>query len=439
MVVEFNLLTEICGDKLGNDTSTTFTPQNIADDMIGLIKNDFWTPDVRILDINVKSGSLLKSCYNKLFNSSYLAYLSDNDRRKHILDDQLFGITGNAESALIASRYVYGTIRPNLCNIKYINNYNSLVVNADRRFILNEIRKDFSDMQFDVIMSNPPYNKGMDLDFVNLGFDFAKQYAVFITPAKWQTAEGDQKVVSKTLNYSQFRKKIVPHMKEVVYYPDCIDIFDIRIYGGISYFLLDKNTCEDKVIKNVNASHQEFNSVESRKLDASGILNNLGTEINELLSSYKKVKTFNTNGRYQVWITDTYDSSSNGSCMFRSDGKTGVLCPTRIIDSKNSKNTVGTAKLLFASDIKAECESFVSWLWCKFIRFMILIAVDGFHMGANMHYYRFVPAPPIQQTDLTANPWDHIYTDKELYDYFKLPQKYIDVIESVIKERKKLE
>ena len=55
MVVDFNLLTEICGDKLGNDTSTTFTPQNIADDMIGLIKNDFWTPDVRILDINVKS------------------------------------------------------------------------------------------------------------------------------------------------------------------------------------------------------------------------------------------------------------------------------------------------------------------------------------------------------------------------------------------------
>ena len=95
----------------------------------------------------------MKSCYNKLFNSSYLAYLSDNDRRKHILDDQLFDITGNAESALIASRYVYGTIRPNLCNIKYINNYNILVVNADRRFILNEIGKDFSDMQFDVIMS----------------------------------------------------------------------------------------------------------------------------------------------------------------------------------------------------------------------------------------------------------------------------------------------
>ena len=30
----------------------------------------------------------------------------------------------------------------------------------------------------------------------------------------------------------------------------------------------------------------------------------------------------------------------------------------------------------------------------------------------------------------------HIYTDQELYEAFNLPQKYIDIIESVIKERK---
>ena len=31
---------------------------------------------------------------------------------------------------------------------------------------------------------------------------------------------------------------------------------------------------------------------------------------------------------------------------------------------------------------------------------------------------------------------DSIYTDEELYKAFNLPQKYIDIIESVIKERK---
>ena len=44
-------------------------------------------------------------------------------------------------------------------------------------------------------------------------------------------------------------------------------------------------------------------------------------------------------------------------------------------------------------------------------------------------YFRFVPAPP-------SGKFDHIYTDQELYEAFNLPQKYIDIIESVIKERK---
>lgn len=32
--------------------------------------------------------------------------------------------------------------------------------------------------------------------------------------------------------------------------------------------------------------------------------------------------------------------------------------------------------------------------------------------------------------------FDHIYTNQELYEAFDLPQKYRDVIEAVIKERK---
>lgn len=47
----------------------------------------------------------------------------------------------------------------------------------------------------------------------------------------------------------------------------------------------------------------------------------------------------------------------------------------------------------------------------------------------NDNTFKFVPAPP-------SGKFDHIYTDEELYKEFNLPQKYIDVIESVIKERK---
>lgn len=53
-----------------------------------------------------------------------------------------------------------------------------------------------------------------------------------ITPAKWQTAEADQKIASK-MSYGQFRKKLVPHMREVVFYPDAKDAFDIAIREGV--------------------------------------------------------------------------------------------------------------------------------------------------------------------------------------------------------------
>jgi len=54
------------------------------------------------------------------------------------------------------------------------------------------------------------------------------------------------------------------------------------------------------------------------------------------------------------------------------------------------------------------------------------------------HYFRFVPSPMVldEQGNRVPGKFDHIYTDEELYKTWNLPQKYIDVIEAVIKERK---
>lgn len=41
-----------------------------------------------------------------------------------------------------------------------------------------------------------------------------------------------------------------------------------------------------------------------------------------------------------------------------------------------------------------------------------------------------------EQGNRVPGKFDHIYTDEELYKTWNLPQKYIDVIEAVIKERK---
>ena len=65
----------------------------------------------------------------------------------------------------------------------------------------------------------------------------------------------------------------------------------------------------------------------------------------------------------------------------------------------------------------------------NFVRFFLAINISKLSNIICNNFFKFVPAPP-------SGKFDHIYTDQELYDAFNLPQKYRDVIEAVIKERK---
>ena len=88
-------------------------------------------------------------------------------------------------------------------------------------------------MKFDVVIGNPPYNKGMDLDFVYLGYKISNKYTVMITPAKWQTTADDYSgCASKNINYKQFREMYVPHMSYVCFYPQSMEVFDIYQIDG---------------------------------------------------------------------------------------------------------------------------------------------------------------------------------------------------------------
>lgn len=89
------------------------------------------------------------------------------------------------------------------------------------------------------------------------------------------------------------------------------------------------------------------------------------------------------------------------------------------------------------SDKLSECESFKSYINCKFTRFFVLINISKVTV-ANDNTFRFVPSPMIldERGNRVSGKFDHIYTDEELYKTWNLPKKYIDVIEAVIKERK---
>ena len=132
-------------------------------------------------------------------------------------------------------------------------------------------------MKFDVVIGNPPYNNDIYLDFVTLGHILSAQYSCWVTPAKWQ-AKSDKK-------NDTFRKAIVPYMRTIVYYPDCIEVFGISDNSGITYYMIGKDTCKVKCIENRAYFQPLINSIENRELTPDSTLWNIGEKV------VNKVKT----------------------------------------------------------------------------------------------------------------------------------------------------
>lgn len=414
-----------------------FTPQNIVEDMLNMLPDDFWTPDKKILDIYTKSGRFLKEAFKRLYNSPYLADMDIAKRKRHILTEQLFGLTDDFTCLLLSERMLYGYAQYGKKHIKMIKNMIPFVQSQDHKFINNLLEKEFDTMKFDLVIGNPPYNKGMDLDFVDLGYKISDQYTVMITPAKWQTAEANQGVASKNMTYGKFRQELVPHMSHVVFYPDSWDVFNIRQIDGISYFLLSKQYHATTKVKNVCKLQKHWNDEENRSILGRKPLLNCGYNLTKDMGTYLvfKLSTINKSKRYQVWTNSQVSSAGGGGgggLLTQEDGNCLFVGVSRIIDSTDAMDMStrsGASTCSFSSNSRQECESFVSWLNCKFTRFFVAINLSKLTGILTDDCFRFVPAPP-------SGKFDHIYTDNELYKAFNLPQKYIDVIEAVVKERK---
>lgn len=431
------------------------TPQHICNDMSNLF--DYVDCNKKIwADIYCKTGNTLTSLKKHGVPKENIIAICPTPQSQSFVCRQLYGRL--LEEIKIDRREypevagVFSITRRG--QVYYISNWKEIVTgrvsNTNALTIINkiilkemrsEMRLEFTsedDFKINNVIMNPPYNSGMDLDFVDLAYKVAIDNVVAITPAKWQTTADDYSgCASKNINYKQFREMYVPHMSHVVFYPDCKDIFDIGQRDGITWFIIDKSIHKNCTIINKCKLQKYFNSESIRCITNRESLCNVGAEIVSVLGNYTIFKFRVTTGKYQVWTNNQCPvgggvggGALNGGYALANDGTAQYISISRIIDtSKGEKSPSGASECTFSSDNKSECESFISWLNCKFTRFFVAINISKLTGILTDDCFRFVPAPP-------SGKFDHIYTDEELYKAFNLPQKYIDVIEAVIKERK---
>lgn len=427
----------------------TCTPIKIARDMVSLIDEKYFNPDSKFLDIYCKSGTILEAIKDRLMDSKSMieAFPSQRDRYYHVLEHQIYGLVWedvgiNCEE--MSNINVFGTyVNSNIKMFKIAskNKKDAYKILDNITFFKDEIQKIFGekDMKFNIVVGNPPYNNDAYLDFVKAGYQLSTQYSTFITPAKWQAKEGYKN--------EQFRETIVPHMSKIVYYPDCVDVFGISELGGISYYTIDKNNIHDtKDIINKCELQPLLNSSMNREINST-LWNSAQSIIEKIKSSddYKlyvlqdikqnrKTCTININKQIPTERSHIWDWNNScidpkyvghGGCLLnKNDGSTPLLGRAKFL--RHAENGSGTSINIFTSDSELECRSFTSWVYSKFIRFLLIIALCS-NSVMNDITWRFVPDP---------GKFDHIFTDKELYEKYNLTEDEINIIESIIKERK---
>jgi site-specific DNA-methyltransferase (adenine-specific) len=310
-----------CIANLSNDE--VFTPPEFANRMLDMLA-EAWAKDhrganlwadksVQFLDPCTKSGVFLREITRRLTGGLARKIPNLEARVDHILTKQVFGIGITQLTSLLARRSVYCSKHANgkhsvakgfasgTGNIWFERLEHSWVEGKcsycgagqqalDRGIELethayafihtDEIKARIAelfggDMQFDVIIGNPPYqldDGGYGTSaapiyqlFVEKALALDPRYAVFVTPSRWMAG-------GKGLDKYRQRMLSDKRMRRVVDFPKLYEGFPgVKIRGGISYFLWDREhhgPCEVQTIWD----GQPTGPAVARHLDAYDIL-----------------------------------------------------------------------------------------------------------------------------------------------------------------------
>ena len=211
-----------------------FTPMNLVNEMLDTLPKEVWSnKDLKWFDPASGMGNFPIAVYVRLMDSLKSIIKCEKQRKKWILEEMLYMSELNKKNVLMCKQ------------IFDINNEYKLNIYCGDSLELDTL-KEFGVKEFDIVMGNPPYNQ----DFKQNGNGYAKPlynifiekyinnccYLLFIVPSRW---------FSGGRGIDKFRKNMLNRndIQFIKHYKNSIDIFgnNVRIEGGVNYFLKNKN------------------------------------------------------------------------------------------------------------------------------------------------------------------------------------------------------
>lgn len=124
-------------------------------------------PESTFIDIYCKQGIFLKQIYEKLDKALQKIdnFKDEKIRRNHILSNQLYGLTmDDSGSLLLCNKVLYGDAFAdgNISYLESTDGYDGIVNRLSSTEVKEKIERMFNreGLGFDVVVGNPPYNRG---------------------------------------------------------------------------------------------------------------------------------------------------------------------------------------------------------------------------------------------------------------------------------------
>lgn len=472
-----------------------FTPPELVNRMLDLLPPELWTDrKATFLDPGCKSGVFLREIAKRL-DKGLEAQIPDRQKRMdHIFTNQLYGLAITELTALLSRRSVYCSKTANgkysVCeafntpdgNIRFGRVEHTwekgrcVFCGANETdyergeeleshayaFIHTDKPKRIFDMQFDVIIGNPPYqlsDGGFGRSASPIYHNFVQQakklnprFLTMIIPSRWFAG-------GKGLN--DFRAEMLgdDRIRKLVDYEDASEVFPgVDIAGGICYFLWERDSRGPCEVTNV---HNNETVVSLRPLNEFQTFIRHGQAvpiIRKVLAKGEKSMSEQVSSRKPFGLPTNARPMKRGDLILRWNNGEGpyvrkdVMIGTEMIDkwkvitSKVSydhggqpdKN--GMRKVLSIVDIlppktictetyivagvfenRVEAERLAQYLRTRFVRF--LIAQLSFSQDITKDRFFFVPT-------LKMNTQ---WTDDKLYKRYDLTKDEVAFIESKIR------
>ncbi len=471
------------------------TPPKLVGEMLNLLPAKIWSnPELRWLDPGCKSGVFLREIVRQLLQGLADWEPDFEKRREHILKKMVFGaaiteITGyisrrtlyysrdaagenavipfDQESGLlpfVPASHTFKKGKCSECGAPEALDRGDARENYAYAFLHDAYpTKEMREMKFDVIVGNPPYQIDSDGNtrtkpiyqlFVERAMDMDPQYVLMITPSRW---------FAGGLGLEDYRERMLGdhRLVKVVDYPQSKDCFPgVKIRGGVSYFLWDKDHSGGCTVQTVRGS--TMGQPMTRDLDDYDVF----VRFNEGVSIIEKVRAHNTKtmdervsslvpfglrakfrgyvakdskgaiklhimGRKVEWI-DRKSVTNNEQWIPKwktllhaaygedHEGPYSVIANPFVAGPKSA--CTETYLVVGAFDSEQEAENLAAFLRTRFARFLVWLRMNTQHIRKEL--FAFVP-------DLD---WTRSWSEDDLYRKFKLTKAEIEIIEANVKE-----